>query len=93
MAMTPKELKALASACRKAGITSYKGDGVEFTLSPEPAKVRRYKSKPEATIQVQGPSGVVNIPAPVNPKDDEIPTDALSDDALLFWSVSDEATQ
>ena len=42
--MTPKELKKLADACRKAGILTYKDANIEFTLSPE-APVSNYKKQ------------------------------------------------
>lgn len=37
-----KDLKKLADMCRKAGIKSFKGNGIEFTLS-EDAPVSTYK--------------------------------------------------
>lgn len=42
---SPKEIKKLADACRKAGIKHFKAEGIEFTLSDErPAvKVRAHK--------------------------------------------------
>lgn len=39
-----KELAKLAAACRKAGISTFKGGGIEFTLSdhtPEPKSTKR----------------------------------------------------
>lgn len=39
-----KELVRLAKACRKAGITTFKGAGIEFTLSdslPQPIPTKR----------------------------------------------------
>lgn len=44
--LSPKDLKKLADACRKAGIESFKGFGVEFTLAPkEQRKVAKSKGK------------------------------------------------
>lgn len=67
-----KALKKLADACRKAGIQSFKGFGFEFTLAPE-APVSNYKKK---TSSYQ--------PATSN---DNITTDGLSEQELLFWST------
>lgn len=44
--LSPKDLKKLAAACRAAGIETFKGFGVEFTLAPKPqAKVAKSKAK------------------------------------------------
>lgn len=91
--LSPKELQKLAAACRKAGITSFKGYGIEFTLGAEPLP-RVAKSAPKQTalpgIQVQGPNGPIIIPAPTLPSSDEIETDSPTAQELLFWSVGDE---
>lgn len=34
----PKDLKRLAKACREAGIRTFKGNGIEFTLDDLPVK-------------------------------------------------------
>lgn len=73
-----KLLKKLADACRKAGIQTFKGHGIEFTLShvaPE-SNYRRAKKSPvsEAT---QGP----------------IETDGLTQEELLFWSTGEGHTE
>ncbi len=44
----PKALKKLADACRKAGITSFKGNGFEFTLGDKPGAAKP-KAAPEAS--------------------------------------------
>lgn len=72
---SPKELKRLAAACRAAGISSFKGDGVEFTLSDE-APVSKYK-KSKAKIKSTNYSREVY---------QNIETDEPSPEALLFWS-------
>lgn len=38
---SPKELKKLADACRKAGIVTFKADGIEFTLADLPQKSKK----------------------------------------------------
>lgn len=85
--MTPEGLIALAAACRKAGITSFKGHGVEFTLGEAPKKATRRRKGPEApTMQVQGPNGLETVPAPQT-KSEEIPTDSPTMEELMFWSA------
>lgn len=69
--LSPKDLKKLADSCRKAGIKSFKGYGVEFTLSDD-APVSNYK-------RTKG-----NTPQPDNGKAFE--SDTLSEEALLMWS-------
>lgn len=94
---TAKELKAMASACRKAGILSFKGFGVEFTLAPETAKApRRRKAAPEPGIQVQGPNGPTTVAALKKASGEDIDTDEPTAEELLFWSVggdTEEASQ
>lgn len=46
---TPKELKKLADACRKAGIYHFKGDGIEFTLGPMTSTHKASKKSPKQT--------------------------------------------
>lgn len=81
MPITPKELKALADACRKAGITSFKGQGIEFTLgalAPKPKKTRN--PKPTATI---GTTATSIVPE----------TEEMSQEDLLFWSIGDDTQE
>lgn len=68
-----KELKQLAKACRAAGITSFEGGGVKFTLGdiPQP-KLANKESKP--TVK-QGLG------------ENTIESDELSPETLLFWST------
>ena len=49
--MTPKELKKLADACRKAGIKYYKDGQIEFSLTDEAPQSKYKKSKPETQFQ------------------------------------------
>lgn len=76
-----KLLKKLADTCRKAGIKTFKGQGLEFTLT-EDAPISSYK-KSKASKKVD------NRPLLT---DEEIATDLPGGDALLFWS-SDAANQ
>lgn len=51
---TPKELKQLAAACRKAGIVHFKTEGIEFTLGSlldkKPKKVNKNNTNNSAVI-------------------------------------------
>lgn len=68
--MSPKELKKLADACRKAGIRHYKHGDIEFTLTEDaPRKASSKKqSPPEAT------------------PDSDFETDSLTQEQILMWS-------
>lgn len=75
--MSPKEIKKLADACRRAGIKSFKNSEVEFTLSdslPIAHNNTRRVSKITVSDVLQQPDVIVN---------DET---ALSEEELLFWS-------
>lgn len=74
-----KDLKKLAKACRAAGITSFKGNGIEFTLSDY---IPTTKNTPSTTKT-----------PPKDLGENAIETDELVGDALLFWSVGDEPTE
>lgn len=78
----PKSLRKLASACRKSGITSFKGFGVEFTLAPQ-EQLKVVKTPLKQTAEEQFPP----VPPPI---DKEIPTDEPSINDMLFWSSGDE---
>ena len=71
---TAKELKKLATACRKNGIKSLKCEGFEFTLSDE-APSRVVKSAPKGTGEVK------------NVIDDDFDAEGLTQDQLLMWSA------
>lgn len=80
MSVDLKNLKKLANACRKAGITYFKSADFEFSLDASPQKIQTRRSKVNA--------GEL--------KEDEAPkSDSLSPEELLFWStgVIEEATK
>jgi len=80
MALNPKELKALAKACRDAGIKSYKADGVEFTLTEDAPQSPYKKRKAKAS------------PIDPNVAPDLVDTDGwdtLSEEQKLFYSSHD----
>lgn len=70
--MTHKELKKLADTCRKAGISSFKNDEVEFTL---------------ITAFPQAPSRNRSKKQPLVVDETQIQTeDNMSEQDILFWS-------
>lgn len=71
--MNIKELKKLAAACRKAGISHFKSADYEFTLT-EDAPKSAYKLK----------TGTHEPQAGAN---DKFESDSLSESDLMFWSV------
>lgn len=76
-----KDLKKLAKACRSAGIISFKGAGIEFTLTPEaPLKVAKSQLK-------ETPSQLKDLGENI------IESDELASDAMLFWSVNDQPAE
>lgn len=73
----PKDLKKLASMCRKSGIKQLKIGDIEFTLSEElPTKTKKSSKQalPEAS-------------------DTKFETDTLTDNELLFWSTGTKADE
>lgn len=66
-----KEIAALAKACRKAGITQFKGAGIEFTLG------EAVPPKSTKKILHEAPSASNTI----------IEDDSPSHEDLLFWSI------
>ena len=74
--MTPKELKKLAAACRSAGISQFKNNEVEFTLTDLPPSRPRRRSSKEQNKEV----------AAYNKQAEIFESDTLSDEQLLFYS-------
>lgn len=67
-------LKRLAAVCRKAGIKSFSGHGVQFELGPEALMQPKTAAKTKkATTTLHTPDG-------------DIETDAPTELELLFWS-------
>lgn len=69
--LSPKDLKKLAAACRAAGIKSFEGYGIKFTLSDD-APVSNYKRTKGVTPPDTGKA---------------FESDTLSEEALLMWSA------
>jgi hypothetical protein len=80
--MTPQDIKtlvALAKACRKVGIKSFKSADYEFTLDHAPIRAERAKRDAKAN----------SLPVEhykLNENVDEITHEELSEEAKLFWS-------
>lgn len=74
--MNLKELKRLAAACRKAGISHFKSADYEFTLTEEQPKSTYRRNKAELSTK------------PSQASDSRFESDTLEDDALLFWSTA-----
>lgn len=75
-----KELKKLAAACRKAGISNFKyhQDGsYEFSLDPTAAVEEPKPRKSQAKQQF----------VPLNEPKEAFTADSLTEDELLFWSA------
>lgn len=75
--MDIKKLKALAKACREAGIKSFKNEEFEITLSEsfEAQPKSYYKRKKAEQAQFTDYS--------INP----VESDKLSEEAMMFWSA------
>lgn len=71
--LDPKFLKKLVDTCRKTGIKTFKGYGIEFTLS-EATPVSTYKKNKKSQTNSDTSSN-------------NILTEGLSEEELLFWST------
>jgi hypothetical protein len=96
--MNLKELTKLIALCRKTGVASIKMEGIELQLGPEPIKyVRKTQSVRETAYQQAFDPGPLPVPLPwakefpeagiSAPQIESIPTDALSEEDLLFYSA------
>jgi hypothetical protein len=83
MAFDPKELKKLADACRKAGIKSYKADGIEFTLTDEAPAPSPYKKRKAAKAPIETADEGQESPVDLDG------WDSLSPEEQLFYSSRD----
>jgi hypothetical protein len=68
-----KELNKLIALLRKSGVSSYKTPELELVLTEAPVAVRRSRT-------------AKNKAAPVIDDVSGIPTDGISEEALLMWS-------
>lgn len=73
-----KALKKLAKACREAGIHTFKGAGIEFTLTHEaPTPLPRGQKRNHAPVNAANEVPFAH------------PEDSPSNDAILFWSAGE----
>jgi hypothetical protein len=70
--MTPKDLKKLADACRKAGIKHYKNGEIEFTLSDDLPQKESKRTQSRSVAQT----------------DDKFESGLLDPMDMLFWSAT-----
>lgn len=80
-----KDLKKLIAICRSTGIESIRFDGIEMHLGQEPIKYRKSKDSPKVTENVtlsKTYQSTANVPPDLH-----IPTDALTEEQLLFYSA------
>lgn len=82
-----KALKALMDTCRKAGVASFKGFGVEFTLADDKQQAPKRKRRAKVMTEHQMQQELSGAP------DEGFESDSLSEDALLFYSVTDNNTE
>lgn len=82
--MTPKQLKQLAAACRKAGIKKYKCGEIEFELADEALLGAHVKAAPaKGAKPAAAPGGTAEI--------DRTGWDNMTDEQKLFWSAEHAA--
>ena len=78
-----KDLQKLIQLCRKTGVEAIEVDGVKMNLGPAPFSQKQAKavtkSAPYETFQVHTPGGII--------EEIQIPTDGLTEEQLLMWSV------
>lgn len=84
-----KELERLVKACRRLGVDSITVDGIELKLGAKPAASASSKRKPQSlvnmpTVPVFGQDGLA---------DAQIPTDMLTNEQMLFYSVTEGEQQ
>lgn len=79
---SPKELKKIAKACREAGIKVYRAEGIELHFTDEAPVKHKMKSKKQTTVDPEYTSA-----------DGDFVSEALNEEALLFWSASDGGQQ
>lgn len=91
------ELKKFIKLCRAEGVESIRFDGVEMFLGQKPETGRKGKNSPGeigiiSTTAAYAPGGIAaHTPIPV--PDVKISTDELSDEEMLFYSVTESQEQ
>ena len=87
-----KDLEALIKLCRKHNIEAFEIGDIKFTLGLKPTTKKAQQlpelTFPEANIQVPTFNGITN-PDVLKAVEDQIKTDGLTDEQLLFYSSAD----
>lgn len=78
--MTPRDLKKLVKLCRDMGISHYKGEGFEFTLTVDAPEPKKTKAAQATAMSVDN-------------GDASIESDLLSPEQLLWWSAGTNELQ
>lgn len=89
---TPKDLRSLAVACRKAGLSSFKGFGVEFTLAPAAPKRRRGVKEAVAPEQTAFEKDLAKAQSQVA-KADSMVAKTPTELEMLYWSVGGDTSE
>lgn len=87
---TLKELEQLLKLCRRMGVETMTVNDMTFKLGDEPVKPvsasKKAQQMPEVNVPFQG------LPNTIEAKNEKILNDTLSEEQLLFYSVTGEAT-
>jgi hypothetical protein len=79
---TIKELEQVMKLCKKQGVIAIKIGNIEFSISEDKPKAIEHISAPEASVRVPTFNG--------NLKPDEIETNGLTEEQLMFYSAKEE---
>lgn len=90
-----KDLEKLIKLCRRLGVDAIEADNVKLNLGklPQKSKMRDIASDiPEANVQIPEFNGKIEETAVelVDANGETIKTDSLTDEQLLFYSVTGE---
>ena len=88
-----KDLEALIKLCRKYNLEAFEIGDIRFSLGASPVKQQKIKELPELTfpevnIKVPAFNGITN-PEVLKAVEEQIKTDGLTDEQLLFYSSAD----
>ena len=79
---TIKDLDKLMQLCRKRGISAIEVDNIKFNLGVEPVAQKQPQYSPQPQMPTYSPGGITPDT-----------TDGLTEDQLLFYSVSETQDQ
>lgn len=81
-----KDLKKLIQLCQSQGVRAIEVDNIKLELNELPRKQPRYKYIPDSAMTPSLSNVDENIQIPQS----SIPTDELTEEQLLNWSVGNE---